>query len=127
MLSNGEQSRTVGKMRRHFDQVASVYPDVRDTDSSIVEAIISQLPDGNHPLNLIDVGCGTGRYSELIVKHLRKRRVRFYCCDYSVGMLRKCCQRMTQKFPNGDIHCCHVNAKELPFSDYSEIVASTLG
>ena len=119
MLPNEVQSSTVGKMQRHFDQVASVYPDVRDTDSSMIEAIISQLPHRSHPLNLVDIGCGTGRYSELIVKHLHKRQVRFYCCDYSVRMLRKCYQRMTRKFPNGDIHYCHISANQFPFPDYS--------
>jgi ubiquinone/menaquinone biosynthesis C-methylase UbiE len=48
----------------HFEQVASVYESLRTTDAEPVLAIRQLLPD--RPLQGMDVGCGTGRYSRLL-------------------------------------------------------------
>jgi len=105
------------KMQNHFERVASVYPNVRNTDTYIIEEIILNLPHHNRPVDIIDIGSGTGRYSELIAIHLDRSNPRIFCGDYSGAMIAKCCERMSQGFLSGNINCCRVNANGLPFRD----------
>ena len=53
---------TVGE---HFERVAVVYESLRTTDEAPVRAIGQLLPD--RPVTGLDVGCGTGRYSRLLL------------------------------------------------------------
>ena len=108
---------TTEKMKKHFERVAHVYSDVRNTDSKIIKAIVSHFPPDNVPIDIIDIGCGTGRYSELIAKHLNSKNSRFFCCDYSGAMLLKCRERMDQKFSSPNIHYCRIDANLMPFPD----------
>ena len=50
----------------HFSQVAENYQDLRTTDQQPISYILNQL---NHKenLKLIDLGCGTGRYDNLLL------------------------------------------------------------
>jgi SAM-dependent methyltransferase len=52
----------------HFKLVASVYDSLRTTDEAPVRRICELLPDG--PLVGLDLGCGTGRYSRLLIDML---------------------------------------------------------
>jgi SAM-dependent methyltransferase len=52
----------------HFKLVASVYDSLRTTDQAPVRRIRELLPDG--PLVGLDLGCGTGRYSRLLIDML---------------------------------------------------------
>ncbi len=100
----------------HFDRVASDYAQVRDTDPHVVETIIDNLPQHDRPIDVADVGCGTGRYTSILVKRC-DRRLRLLCCDYSGAMLAECSNRMNREFPLKEIHYCRVCANDLPFSD----------
>lgn len=53
---------------RHFEGVASHYQSLRDTDRDAVVVICDRVPD--RPLLGLDVGAGTGRYSDLLQKAL---------------------------------------------------------
>jgi SAM-dependent methyltransferase len=52
----------------HFKLVASVYDSLRTTDEAPVRRIRELLPDS--PLVGLDLGCGTGRYSRLLIDML---------------------------------------------------------
>jgi ubiquinone/menaquinone biosynthesis C-methylase UbiE len=52
-------------IQRHFQHVASKYSKVRNTDPHIIDAIILYLPSEYPPFNVVDIGCGTGRYSNI--------------------------------------------------------------
>jgi ubiquinone/menaquinone biosynthesis C-methylase UbiE len=55
-------------LSRHFDAIASSYRTVRTTDHQHVSHIRRQLPD--RPLVGIDIGAGTGRYTERLLDAL---------------------------------------------------------
>jgi SAM-dependent methyltransferase len=58
----------LGAVRRHFAQIAGVYEAVRTTDVEPVLDLVMALPAG--ALRGLEVGCGTGRYTELLLDHL---------------------------------------------------------
>ncbi len=72
--------------KHHFERVALVYDHVRNTDPKVVDAIIPSLLRYKRPLDVADIGCGTGRYSEIIAVRLNSN-LRLYCCDNSGAML----------------------------------------
>ena len=48
----------------HFERVAPVYESLRTTDEAPVRKICQLLPD--RPVAGLDIGCGTGRYTQLL-------------------------------------------------------------
>lgn len=52
----------------HFSAVAQRYRDLRATDPEPVAAILARLPQ--RPLRGLDVGCGTGRYTQMLHRGL---------------------------------------------------------
>jgi SAM-dependent methyltransferase len=103
-------------MQNHFRRIAPVYNDVRNTDPDVIEVILSYLRQGDHVVNVAEIGCGTGRYSRIIVARLNQR-LNFFCCDLSETMLEKCCELMYREFPSSHIHYCLASANNLPFSN----------
>jgi ubiquinone/menaquinone biosynthesis C-methylase UbiE len=104
-------------IQRHFQHVASKYSKVRNTDPHIIDAIILHLPSDNPPFNVVDIGCGTGRYSNLLAAQLDSNFL-LYCCDYSDAMLAKCRERMEDEcqLPRNIIYC-RASATDLPFTE----------
>ena len=68
----------------HFKLVASVYDSLRTTDEAPVRRIRELLHDG--PLVGLDLGCGTGRYSRLLIDMLPDGSV-LAASDASAAML----------------------------------------
>ncbi|HSH00085.1 MAG TPA: class I SAM-dependent methyltransferase [candidate division Zixibacteria bacterium] len=102
----------------HFKNVASVYDSVRNTDPAVVRAIIERLPNGRAHNDIADVGCGTGRYSKVILTHLPTAG-RFYCCDYSPAMLAECRRRMVKTAEGRRIYFSCTSAASLPLATRS--------
>ncbi len=102
-------------MKDHFEHVASIYDFVRDTDMRIVEHIMPELPGCRHPVNVADIGCGTGRYSKIIAEKL-KNKFRFFCCDYSSAMLAECRRNIKHGVFSDPFYYCRVQADDLPFN-----------
>ncbi|HEY5848602.1 MAG TPA: class I SAM-dependent methyltransferase [Microlunatus sp.] len=55
-------------MDDHFERVAGVYESLRTTDEAPVRRISQLLPD--HPIVGLEIGCGTGRYTQLLRERL---------------------------------------------------------
>ncbi|NIQ37653.1 MAG: methyltransferase domain-containing protein [Proteobacteria bacterium] len=102
----------------HFDRVASNYARVRNTDPDVIETITENLPTTDGSIYIADIGCGTGRYTAILVKKL-DRDLRLFCCDSSSAMLAECNRSMNRRFSSAEILFCKVCANSLPFSDGS--------
>jgi SAM-dependent methyltransferase len=101
--------------QRHFARVAAVYGRVRNTDPEVVEAIVSGLPRHDNRLEIVDIGCGTGRYSDLLASQLNGDLL-MWCCDSSFEMLQECRRRMEVNYPDRPVRYSRVSANNLPFS-----------
>ena len=70
----------------HFRRIAPLYRELRETDAEPVFHIVRQL----NPLSAIkaaDIGCGTGRYTQLLMQRLADKVSSVYCVDQSENML----------------------------------------
>ncbi len=68
----GERTRTLeSHMSEHFSAVAEHYRELRDLDehtARCVASLIAELAKRGRALRLLDVGAGTGRYTEAVVE-----------------------------------------------------------
>ena len=102
----------------HFDRIASKYAEVRDTDPQVVDQIIAHFPRHDRPVDLMDIGCGTGRYTRIIIRKYAGD-LRLFCCDYSSAMLAECSKRLNDEYPSKAIYYCCGSANDLAFNDRS--------
>src|SRR5712671_2380171 len=86
MVASGGPSAEVARVTvgDHFERVAAVYESLRTTDEAPVRRIRQFLPD--RPVTGLDIGCGTGRYSRLLVRLLPDGS-RLVASDVSAAML----------------------------------------
>lgn len=74
------------KHRDYFQRIAPQYRSVRTTDKEPISYIVRQLK-ALHTIKAADIGCGTGRYTQLLFHYLADK-ISFMCCiDYSSHML----------------------------------------
>jgi SAM-dependent methyltransferase len=113
----GELDRTLARTdhtwerpvtEQHFESVAPRYEALRDTDHDAVLLIRDRLP--NEPLLGVDVGAGTGRYTELLQRVLPERSW-VLAADRSHAMLTNC--------GGGPRMALRCEAERLPLADGS--------
>jgi SAM-dependent methyltransferase len=92
----------------HFRLVASVYDSLRTTDEAPVRRIRELLPDA--PLVGLDLGCGTGRYSRLLIGMLPDGSL-LAASDASAAMLTELQARCDRRASVVPLRC---TAEELP-------------
>jgi ubiquinone/menaquinone biosynthesis C-methylase UbiE len=73
-------------IHRHFSKIASKYSSLRTTDLDPILHIKNQL-NGKSEINIADVGCGDGRYSQEILRALGDKCY-LHCIDSNEDMLR---------------------------------------
>ncbi|MBI4235137.1 class I SAM-dependent methyltransferase [Candidatus Peregrinibacteria bacterium] len=78
-------------MPEHFMRIAEEYRTLRETDSPPITVIQSHLPQ--KPLLGADIGCGTGRYSELVLSVLEQDST-LHCVDANEEMLAELKRRI---------------------------------
>ena len=66
----------------HFGKIAPRYQSLRTTDEEPITYIVHQLKSLT-AIKAADVGCGTGRYTQLLIRQLRDRITFLYGIDYS--------------------------------------------
>ena len=100
-----------GAVRRHFAHVAGVYEAVRTTDVEPVRDVVMSLPAG--ALRGLEVGCGTGRYTELLLDHLAAGSsiVGVDACFEMIQVLRRTVR------PNAAIRLVCGDAAALPLAE----------
>lgn len=72
----------------NYNEISKIYDDVREADIVLVNHFLRELPE-NQALNILDIGCGTGNYTDLLQKVSRTRGWQIYGIDPSEGMIDK--------------------------------------
>lgn len=102
---------------KHFAQIAPIYRHVRTLDPEPILAIkdvLQKYKKLKKPIKIADIGAGTGRYTELLLKTLNSDKIKVTLIDASFEMLN-----VAQSFFNRNFKAYFVNsfAETLPFKD----------
>lgn len=72
----------------HFRVIAPQYHHLRTTDAKPVAYIADQLKS-MPAIKATDIGCGTGRYTSLLLQYMQDKAPLIHCIDYSTEMLKQ--------------------------------------
>jgi ubiquinone/menaquinone biosynthesis C-methylase UbiE len=119
MYSSPQLGKKSKDMSLHFSQVAKRYGNLRTTDVEPIIYIAQELGSlsGLPRIDVVDIGCGDGRYGLLLAKYL-DGKVRLKCVDSNEHMLETMVTHLTE---NGLSKFVSVksDAESLPFGDSS--------
>ena len=101
-------------VQEHFTSVAAVYRELRTTDEAPIDRIWRSL-DRKPGLRVADIGCGTGRYTQLLFDYLGPDTTMF-CVDFTRAMLDEMVSRVDPAILPSFIPI-QASASELPFAD----------
>lgn len=105
-------------LQPHFDLIANEYRKLRTTDDEPVRHICDRLDD--RPLIGLDVGAGTGRYTERLLKWLTPGSV-MLASDLNPSMLRA----LSRNIAPGDVRAVRSASEQLPFATSSLDLVTT--
>jgi ubiquinone/menaquinone biosynthesis C-methylase UbiE len=71
-----------------YNEISKVYDDVREGDIILANHFVEELPKSRH-LKILDIGCGTGNYTDLLQKITQTKSWQIYGIDPSEGMINK--------------------------------------
>ncbi len=94
----------------NYNEISKIYDDVREGDVVLINHFLQELPPGE-ALRILDIGCGTGNYTDLFQKVTKTRQYQLYAIEPSEGMLSKARQK------NSRITFRQASAEEIPFED----------
>ncbi len=69
-----------------YNEISKIYDDVREADIVLINHFLEEIP-ANGPLHVLDIGCGTGNYTDLLQKVTQARGWQVYGIDPSEGMI----------------------------------------
>ena len=93
-----------------YEEISKIYDDVRAGDVTLINQFLNELPSMG-PVIVLDLGCGTGNYTDLFQKVTQEHDYRFYGVDPSEGMLSKARQK------NAFVTYQVGTAEQIPFQD----------
>jgi ubiquinone/menaquinone biosynthesis C-methylase UbiE len=96
----------------HFDTVAGTYRALRRTDDAPTLHIADRLP--RHPVVAVDVGAGTGRYTERLREVMPEGSL-VCAADLNAEMLTT----LTRNETAGDVIALRCGSEQLPLADHS--------
>jgi len=105
------------KQRNHFRKIAPLYKNLRTTDEEPITYIVHQLKSLT-AIKAADIGCGTGRYTRLLFRHLQDKLTHIYGIDYNAKML----EQFNRRLVDDSIRVAstiRASAMRLPLSDES--------
>lgn len=94
----------------NYNEISKIYDDVREGDIVLINHFLQELPPDD-ALNILDIGCGTGNYTDLLQKVTQAKHYQVYGIEPSEGMIRKARQK------NSYIIFQQATAEEIPFED----------
>jgi SAM-dependent methyltransferase len=71
-----------------YNEISKIYDDVREADLTLINHFLQELPAQGR-LAVLDIGCGTGSYTDLFQKLTQAQGYRVFGIDPSEGMLAK--------------------------------------
>ena len=75
-----------------YGEISKIYDDVREADVSLINQLLQRLPS-KAGLSILDIGCGTGNYTDLLQKMTQEKGVQVCGLDPSEEMLAKARQK----------------------------------
>jgi len=91
----------------NYNDISRVYDDVREGDVALINRFLQEIQPIS-TFNALDIGCGTGNYTNLFQKHTQAH---VYGIDPSEGMLSKARQK------NSRIVFQQGTAEDIPLED----------
>jgi ubiquinone/menaquinone biosynthesis C-methylase UbiE len=79
----------------NYNEISKIYDDVRAGDMVLVNHFLDEFPD-KQALHVLDIGCGTGNYTDLLQKVTQARGWQIYGIDPSEGMIAKARKKNSQ-------------------------------
>lgn len=76
----------------NYNEISKIYDEVRESDVELINQFLKELP-ARGPLSILDIGCGTGNYTDQFQRITQERDHRFYGIDRSDGMLSRARQK----------------------------------
>src|SRR5512140_3861041 len=95
----------------NYNEISKIYDDVREGDIVFINRFLQELPPADN-LKILDIGCGTGNYTDLFQKVTQPTgRYQVYGLEPSAGMIDKARQK------NHQIIFKQGTAENMPFED----------
>jgi ubiquinone/menaquinone biosynthesis C-methylase UbiE len=71
-----------------YDEISKIYDDVRKSDTILINRFLQEIPAIDE-LKILDIGCGTGNYTNLLQKVTQANHHQVYGIEPSEGMIIK--------------------------------------
>jgi ubiquinone/menaquinone biosynthesis C-methylase UbiE len=71
-----------------YNEISKIYDDVREGDIVLINNFLEEMPK-HQALKVLDIGCGTGNYADLLQKVTQAAGWQVYGIDPSEGMIEK--------------------------------------
>lgn len=105
-----------------YSEISKIYDDVREGDIQLINQFLEELPP-DCALNVLDIGCGTGNYTNLFQKITQERGYKFRGIDPSEAMLSKARQKNNViKFQVGAAEQIPVQANVIDFVYMTDVI-----
>ncbi|MFT6140440.1 MAG: malonyl-CoA O-methyltransferase [Psychromonas sp.] len=105
-------ANSFSKAALHYDQFAQLQ---RDIGSRLFTSLDTCLLDSREPGNCLDLGCGTGYFSEKLINEQKIKEV--ICFDLSSGMLHFLQSKLLQNKRPLSLCCIQGDMDFIPFAD----------
>ncbi|KUI99073.1 biotin synthesis protein BioC [Vibrio sp. MEBiC08052] len=112
-------SQRKARIAAAFGKAAQSYDRHAAFQREVGQQLLNELPPDLHGCVVLDLGCGTGFFSE----QMRQRGAEVICADLSQSML----EQARQRCGTSGFEYCHCDAEALPLADHSvDFVFSSL-
>ena len=83
------------RIRQRFSRAAETYDAHAEVQKDMALRLLRELPEGNGPKHILEIGCGTGRFTALLAA--RYPAARIIALDFAEGMVHLAGKRLQGK------------------------------